>query len=279
LKHQTGETHLKTIDEYKTCGRDLFHKLHLSTYPVAIKYLTDAKDIPKSAVKPSGFGQKMSLCQAFTQARRWGVTVAMTADDNFCTPATAIHRWKAIDLPDLIESQVRQGWHKNREAEQRRFASITALFGEDYFSKPPRYCGFICAPLTEASFAPDSVLIYGDGVQLTHIIQALSYEHLHVPTSSFEGFEESCVKGGLLPFLTGKPQIVLPGAGDRAFAAISEHEIGIGLPAELVFYVHENLFKTGGFMNLGFPMKQMLPMGLNEQLTPGFKFLWDKMFS
>jgi len=40
----------------------------------------------------------------------------------------------------------------------------------------------------------------------------------------------------------------------------------------------ENLFKTGGVMNIGYPMKQILPMNLTEKLTPGFKYLWDKMF-
>jgi hypothetical protein len=29
-------------------------------------------------------------------------------------------------------------------------------------------------------------------------------------------------------------------------------------------------------MNIGYPMKSMINMDLNEELTPGFKFLWDK---
>jgi uncharacterized protein (DUF169 family) len=131
----------------------------------------------------------------------------------------------------------------------------------------------------KTSFIPDSILIYGNGFQITHIIQALSYEHKHVPTSKFEGFEESYVKGGLLPFLTQKPEVVIPGAGDRSFGAVSEDEIAVGTPANLIFYVMENLFKTGGNMNIGYPMKQILPMNLTEKLTPGFKYLWDKMFS
>jgi uncharacterized protein (DUF169 family) len=265
---------VKPLDEYRSRGQDLYHELHLSTYPIAIKYIENVDEIPEGAMRPSASGVKMALCQAFTQARRWGSLVAMTSDDNFCTPATAMHRWEDIALEDLIESQVRQGWHKDIEAEKSRFGPLSRLFGEPDIEK---YIGLICSPLKETTVIPDTVLIFCDGVQLTHIIHALSYEYRHVPVSSFEGFGESCIKGGFIPFVTQKPQVVIPGAGDRTFAAISEHEIGIGMPAFLLFYVMENLFKTGGIMNIGFPMKSMLPMGLSETLTPGFKFLRERM--
>lgn len=270
---------MHTIEEYKASGEKLYHQLHLSTYPVAIKYIKSIDHIPQNAVKPSVLGQKLALCQAFRQARSWGMTIAMTAEDNFCTPATAIHRWMPVKLDDLLESQVKQGWHKNIDAEKRRFDALTDLLGEDYFIRPVQYCGFVCSPLMKTSFIPDSILIYGNGLQITHVIQALSYEHQHVPMSKFEGFEESCVKGGLLPFLTQKPEVVIPGAGDRSFGAVSDDEIAVGMPANLIFYVMENLFKTGGIMNIGYPMKQILPMNLTEKLTPGFKFLWDKMYA
>ncbi len=269
---------MNIIEDYKACGEKLYHQLHLSTYPVAIKYIKDKDEIPENAVRPSIFGQKLALCQAFRQARSWGMTVAMTAEDNFCTPSTAIHRWMPVEIDDLIESQVKQGWHKDIDAEKRRFKALTGLLGNDYFSKPVDYCGFVCAPLTQISFIPDAILIYGNGLQITHVIQALSYEHQHVPISKFEGFEESCVKGGLLPFLTQQPEVVIPGAGDRSFGAVSDDEIAVGLPANLIFYVMDNLFKTGGVMNIGYPMKQILPMNLTEKLTPGFRYLWDKMF-
>ena len=268
---------MKSLEEYKREGQNLFHKLHLSTYPVAIKYIDDIDQIPENAMRPSVFGKKFALCQAFTMARRYRSTVAMTSEDNFCTPATAVHRWKDIPLDTLIESQIRQKWHKDINAEKRKFESFVTLVGENYFQKNPEHIGFICSPLTDTQVIPDTVLVYCDGLQLTHLIQALSYEHKYVPNSSFEGFGESCSKGGLIPFLTQKPQIVIPGTGDRSFAGIAEHELAMGLPADLLFYVMENLFKTGGPMNIGFPQRTMIAMDLNEGLTPGFKYLWDEM--
>lgn len=268
---------MKSIEAFRSYGEDLFHELHLSTYPIAIKYVKRTDEIPEDAMRPSAHDMKMSLCQAFAQARRLGMMVAMTADDNFCTPSSVLHRWVDLSMQDLLESQVRQRWHKDADVEERRIKNYRRIMGDDYIDKPAQYIGFVCSPLHKATFVPDSVLIYCDGVQLTHIIHALSYENKHDPTSSFDGFAESCVKGALIPFVTQEPQVVIPGAGDRAFAGISEHELGIGLPASLLFYVVDNLFKTGKRLNIGFPLRSMVPMDLNERITPGFKYLRKKM--
>ncbi|MGB9499841.1 MAG: DUF169 domain-containing protein [Dissulfuribacterales bacterium] len=95
------------------------------TFPT---YIKKEKDIPEQAIRPSGMGQKWSLCQAFTYARRHGWHVAMTADDNFCVPASVFHKWVDVSDEDLIESQVQQGWHKDRAAEQNRFNFFKGLF-------------------------------------------------------------------------------------------------------------------------------------------------------
>jgi uncharacterized protein (DUF169 family) len=266
---------MKTLQEYREAGSNLFHKLHLATFPIAIKYIKEKSEIPGGTLQPSTFGKKMSLCQAFTQTRRSGTTIAMTGADNFCVPATAFHQWEKFSREDVIESQLRQGWHSGREAEEKRINGFFNIINQNKNSAD--YMGFISSPLPETKIIPDSVLVYGDGEQLTHIIHALSYEYKHCPASQFEGYGESCVKGGLVPFLTGIPQVVIPGAGDRTFAGIASHELAIGMPGELLFYVMDNLFKSGGFMNMGYPFKSMIPMHLDENITPGFKFLRDKI--
>ena len=110
---------------------------------------------------------------------------------------------------------------------------------------------------------------------MTYIIQALTFEHKkkYAVTSSYEGFGESCGKGGLMPFLLRKTQLVLPGTGDRSFAGIQDHELAIGMPAEHVFYVLENMFKTGKGQGLKFPLRQLIPLDLDENYTPGFKYM------
>ncbi len=111
---------------------------------------------------------------------------------------------------------------------------------------------------------PDSVLVYGNAENVTHIIHALAYGGEHFPNSTFEGFGESCMKGGLIPFITGVPQVVIPGMGDRTFSGTYDYEIAIGIPGSLLQEVAENLFKTGGRLNMGQPVRTLLPTGITE---------------
>ena len=265
------------IEDYRKSGQDIYDRLHLSSYPVAIKYIRDQGEIPDGFLRPTALGQKASLCQAFTYARRLGFSIAMTADDNFCTPATVMHRWVDIPFEVLMESQLHQKWHRNAEAERKRLEHGKRMIGEANLPGLSQYAGFICCPLPEAKFEPDTVLIFGNGENITHIIHALTYDGENFPTSSFEGFAESCLKGGLIPFITGVPQVVIPGMGDRAFSGIYDYEIAIGMPGKLVFDVSANLFLTGGPLNMGQPVKTLLPQSLTENITPGFKFMQEKI--
>lgn len=265
------------LADYQKAGQDLLSRLRLPTYPVAIKYIKDVSEIPEKAIRPSKQNQKWCLCQAVTYARRWGWWVGMTSDDNFCTPATAGHMWVDVTEDDMLQSQLFQTWHKDVEAEKKRQKHAVEMFGEADIKRLKQYHGFVVAPLHKSPFVPDSVLIFGTGEHVTHIIHAITYEGENFPTSTFAGFAETCTKGGLLPFITGIPQVVVPGTGDRVYSGVYDYEIAIGLPAAMVFTAVENLIKTGGKLNMGIPVKTLLPMSITENITPGFKFMREKI--
>ncbi len=268
---------MSEIIKYREAGRHLSEGLRLYTDPVAIKYIRDISEIPDRAHRPSSNGQKWSLCQAFTYARRHRMHVAMTSDDNFCIPATIGHCWEYVSEEDFIESQMRQGWHKDRDAEKKKYDFLRKQTDDAIYQRMAEYKGFVCSPLPDTQIAPDSILIYGDGAQITHIIQALTYEFRYTVTSSFDGFAESCRKGGLMPFITDTPQVVIPGMGDRSFSGTTENEIAIGIPGHLIFYILDHLFKSGGRLNMGQPVRTVLPNNITERLTPGFSFLHGKI--
>ena len=263
----------KTKEDYQAAGKEIYDKLHLATYPVAIKYYKDEKEIPRNVTKPHVMGRKLAICQTFTMARKFNQSYAISAKDNFCTPSSVGHGWVPITKEEFVESQVRQGWHKDKKAEEKRAEKIYMKNYQNIIELG--YRGLIASPLPETRIIPDTILIFGNGAQITHIIHALNYEHKrkYAIRSSFEGFGESCGKGGLMPFITRKAQIVIPGAGDRSFAGVQDYEIGIGMPGKFIFYVLKNLFKTGGKQGLGFPIRSLIPMGLTENLTPGFKYM------
>ena len=45
------------LDGWRQIGNELYDRLHLPTYPVAIKFIRDPTEIPAEAVRPSDKGQ------------------------------------------------------------------------------------------------------------------------------------------------------------------------------------------------------------------------------
>ncbi len=268
---------METIEQYQQIGREILNDLRLATHPVAIKYIKDESEIPEDFIQPSKVGESWSLCQAFTYARRNQTCSAMTRDDNFCVPSSYAQGWLHLPFEQLIQSQILNKWRKDYDSEIRcQLAASADYASKENMKKAMEYCGFLVAPLTSTPFVPDSILLYSDPGQATHIIQALSYEGKHVFTSIFNGFGESCIKGALKPFLTGTPEVVLPGAGDKAVSGTHDYEMAVAVPGQLLFTIKENLFKTGGENNMGYPYKA-LRTKIDNSFLPGWVYLKEKM--
>jgi uncharacterized protein (DUF169 family) len=267
----------KIKEEYREIGKEFYNKLRLLTFPVAIKFIKDYGEIPEKAQRPSKMGQNITLCQAFTMARRWGTHIAMTYEDNACITSSLVHQWKKVPVRDIIESQVMSGYHKDAKAELLVQSQYSELSTKENYLKIKDHVGFIVSPLTRTIIDPDVVLTYGDPAQMTHIVQALSYEGKYLVNSVFIGFGESCLKGVLIPFITNKPQLVLPGTGDRTLALTKEEEMAIGMPADLISYANDNLFKAGEVFNMRQPSRFFvgsLPKGFGP---PAWNFLKRKV--
>jgi len=267
----------KSIEEFRILGREFYNKLRLLTYPVAIKFIKNYNEIPDKAQRPSQMGQNITLCQSFTMARRWGAHVAMTYEDNACITSSLVHQWKKVPVKDIIESQVKSGYHKDAKAELAVQTQYSQLANKDNYLKIKDHIGFIVSPLTRTIIEPHIVLVYGDPAQMTHIVQALSYEGKYLVNSSFIGFGESCLKGVLIPYVTDKPEVVLPGTGDRTVALTKEEEMAIGMPADLISYVNDTLFKSGESFNMREPSRFFvgsIPKGFGP---PAWNFLKRKV--
>ncbi|MBD3255215.1 MAG: hypothetical protein GF383_08990, partial [Candidatus Lokiarchaeota archaeon] len=249
---------MRDIKEYREVGTKLYNKLRLLTSPVAIKFVKNISEFPEKIHRPSKMGTQISLCQAFTLARRWGAHVGMTYDDNVCITSSIVHQWEKLPVGDIIKSQVKSGYHKDMEAELKVQSLYKAIATEKNYHKIKDNKGFIASPLIKTIIVPDVILVYGDPAQMTHILQSFSYEGKYLVESPFIGYGETCLKGVLLPFVTGKPQVVLPGTGDRSLSLTKEGEMAFGFPGDLLFYLNENLFKSGGRLNFGQPTKFLL---------------------
>jgi uncharacterized protein (DUF169 family) len=278
-----------TIENYKDAGKELFNKLHLPTYPIAVKFIKTIEEIPKDAGirRPVEEGIKMSICQCLSKTRKLGESWCLTAVDNFCTPMTVGMGWvKGITEEELVESQIKQKWHKDPDAEKKVFEDTLEYESSDSsFSGARKQAeqmlklqnlgniGFMTAPLHETPFIPDVITVYGTPVHVTYIIDALAFEkkRKYEIKTTFVGFGE-CTKGTLYPHLMQKPHIIVPGNGDRSYGGIQDYEIGIGLPAKHIFYVLKNLLNTDQNKGLELPLRQYLP-SVDEKITPGYIYM------
>ncbi|TFG07283.1 MAG: hypothetical protein EU539_05350 [Promethearchaeota archaeon] len=268
---------MNEVEKYRNVGLDVYNKLRLLTYPVAIKYIKDFSEIPEKCHRPSKMNQKISLCQSFTLARRWGAHMAMTYEDNVCVTSSFVHQWEKLPIKDILKSQIISGYHKDAEAEIAVQSLFKDLGNKENYDKIKDNRGFIASPLTRTIVKPDVILIYGDPAQMMHVIHALSYEGKYLVESAFIGFGESCLKGALIPFMTGKPQVVLPGIGDRTLGLTKEEEMAIGIPSDLLFYINDNLFKSGGKLNMRQPNRFFLGNLPEGAGPPAWNFLKRKL--
>jgi uncharacterized protein (DUF169 family) len=265
-----------SIGDFQKAGEEFYDKLRFLTFPLAIKYIKNESEIPDEVgiIRPSKINQKFSLCQAFTMSRRWGRTVVMTFADNHCITSSFVHGWEYMPSREILKSQILSKYHSGPSAELSVQLQFGKYLNKDSLEKIKGNIGFIVSPLNKTLIIPDVILCYGDPAQMTHIIHALTYEGRNlVKDQFFIGYGESCIKGVLIPYISNQTQVILPGTGDRMLSMTMENEMAIGIPANKIFYILKNLFKSGAKFNMGIPSKFML-MDIPEGMgPPAFRFL------
>ncbi|NLE10273.1 MAG: DUF169 domain-containing protein, partial [Actinobacteria bacterium] len=76
---------MTSLTEFNKYGTDLEQMLRLKTYPLAIKLLKSESEVPEGAIRPKrDLGEHLAVCQAFSLARRQGMTLAMFLEDHWC---------------------------------------------------------------------------------------------------------------------------------------------------------------------------------------------------
>jgi len=225
---------MANVKEFNEYGEILEKFLILKTSPLAVKMIERESDIPKNAYRPKrDDGYHYAQCQAFALSRRERRTVAMLKEDNWCpAPVTAFGLDERPERPDMVPGE---------------------LFG--YYSfKPGKYIGILTAPLRDATYLPDVVLMYPNNHQLRILILALSPEDMRNLKSHF--LPPSCTYAVVNPILDGNCWVVLPDIGENYRALGDESEMMFSVPAGKMGGLISNLKKSGRF-SAGYPI--MMP--------------------
>ena len=192
-------------ENHKKCGDDLERILLLRSAPVAVKMLRTEADIPEGAVRPKrDMGTHLAQCQAIAMSRRDKKTIAMLKEDHWCP--TAVIAYGLAEKPESME----------------KFTHPYDCF------ELGKYIGMVSAPLQEAAFTPDAVIIYVKPSQLRALLLSLKIED--VPEVEHHFFPPSCGWSVVNPILDGKYRVVLPDPGEYQRALTDEGDLIFTIP-------------------------------------------------
>ena len=223
--------------------------LRLKTFPIAVKFLQEDSDFPEKARRPSiAMGKKIAICQGVTMARNYGWTVGLTKEDIICVPAAiAFGFTDAADPSASIASLFHEiGFSSSDDLALKETSSMSRF-------EKGEIKGIVFAPLEKATFAPDAGVIYGNPAQIMRMAQAWSYVTGERLTGEFGGKVE-CDEYLITPFKKQCPRVVIPGNGERIFAATQDDEMALAFPIKCLTDLVKGLKEAAKAVGARYPV-------------------------
>jgi uncharacterized protein (DUF169 family) len=211
---------LTTLYDYSD---ELVKRLHLRTYPLAVKLIEREEQIPQEAMRPMrDEGYHYDLCQAFALCRREATTVALLIDDMWC--------FEPVIGYGMAEPP--QGFLDGKNRYPQDVASMEA--GSHYAADLPKmpigkYIGVVAAPLHKTTVVPDVVAIYADSEQISLLLLAREHKDGH-DLSLHLSSHAACVYGIVPSMKSGECNIAIPCRGDHYNAMAGNDEMIFSMP-------------------------------------------------
>jgi len=247
------------LENWMNIGKSLEEILRLQTYPLAVRLVKDESEFPERTRRPE---QRIAVCQALTISRRYGWTMGITEKDSGCPAVSLAYGWtKLIDEQAIAQFFLGAGYVSDEAGAKTIMENIDHL-------EPSKYGGVVISPLTRTKIVPDLILVYGNPAQIMRLIQGAMHKEGKKVKSEFAGMAASCTGGIVRTFNTGECQVVVPGNGDRVFAATQDHEMLFTIPATKA----EDII-------VGMRAQQLAkyPIPVVLQMPPPFPGLYDQL--
>ncbi len=222
------------MEKWKEKGRELEELIRPLTYPIAVAFFENESDFPEKTRRPE---ERMALCQALTLSRTRGWTVGLTSEDSGCPAFNVGFEWdRIVDESTVGEFFVMGGYAEDEEVGEKMVEDLYRL-------EPGKYEGIVVSPLTRTKVKPDLILVYGNPAQMMRLIQGSMYKTGEKFTAEMGGVAASCNAGIIQTFKKKECQLIVPGNGDRIFAANQDHEMLFTIPREYFGDLIENMKK------------------------------------
>jgi len=209
------------VEGYDIVSEKIKNALDLEKSPVAIKFALSEKDIPEGIEKMS---ENVRHCEMVQKAAK-GETFYATKDEQKCKGGAS-----ALGLMEMPE-KIKKG---EFYYELGRFSSIgSAKRTMDAIPIIDNMMhALIYAPLDDAKFHPDIIVILCKPAQAMKLSQALVYTLGGRVESDFAGIQSVCGDAVAGPFMRKTANITLGCSGSRKFAGIEDEEVIVGLTGE-----------------------------------------------
>jgi len=223
--------------------------LRLKTSPVAYKRLEKVKELDKIP-NVMRLDRKASFCQAPALARMGGMTVGLTKD-NVGERCARISGLAATTNKEVAweAKAFATSWFANVEEAGKQMAVYPLV--------PPGEA-IVVAPLGSVKFAPEVVLIYGNPAQMMLLMNALQFKDYERFQFFFIG-EGACADSLAQCYTTGKPALAIPCMGERAFGTVTEDEMVMALPPEMIGKAVKGLLALRE-RRIGYPIMYLGPL-------------------
>jgi len=188
-----------------------------ASFPVAVR-ISELKELPDGARRPLETpGHPLTICQGISIARNMGWTLGFLREDHACAPsfvafglAEAPEIWNNGALVHPLYGETEESCARTQEA-------LPAL-------PLGRAESILLAPLANAVFEPDIILVYGMPAQVARLIHSALYRRGGAFSSTYAG-RNSCTGELVAPLLDRSCHLVVPGSGERLFAHTQDHEM------------------------------------------------------
>jgi len=256
------------MKKWHELGKKLRRFINPETFPVAVRFLAHESEIPKGVKTPSkDLKVKIAHCQAAAITRKYGWTLAMTPDDLGCAISGHTYGWELAHKNGAVDFLTRMNYAADTTAALNILESLKTL-------KSGQCEAVVYSPLEWTKVEPDVVLIYLNPAQLMRCLHGSTWHTGKPITCSLSGRAASCTEGVLGAFLDQAPKVVVPGNGDRVWAATQDHEMVYASPASHLEALVQGLAKTHE-KGIRYPIPTFLryqpEVGLSLPLTEIFR--------
>lgn len=221
---------VKEINRY---GQALVKCLKIKTSPVGVKLIPKGGKIPEGIRKAD---EIMSHCQFVDRARRTGEEFYTMDEDQMCKIGAG-----AMGL-GVIPADVVSGEFYYKELEQYGTLGAARRTVELIPTLPSNSTGAVLySSLEKTSFIPDVVMVVCNSRQIMLLTQAMMYKIGGRLEVSFAGVQSVCSDGVVQTYKEGKIGVTVGCNGSRAYATLTDEEMIMGIPIELLADVASGL--------------------------------------